>query len=310
MEDDFKAVLVGDIHLADKPPRACTDKYTDNLFDMLYEVRDLAVQFDAQLVALAGDVFHYKAPTKTSHELVSRTVRCFQEFSVPLAVAVGNHDIHYNSHKLFHKQPLSTVLVALQAKGGLYDGPDVALWHWGQSCPQGSYRLAVAHQPIAKPHESPPWDCVYPDDMKGLDADVCFYGHIHEDVGVWRAGSDPDSMLFVNHGALCRGTLSDSDLERNPCVTLWSRVGGVSELTKVPLESALAVEDLYDPEMLALKSAPEEKGIDLDDWYARLREAGQAGGATTPLERAVACIRAAEAPLAVKEAAEELLSNV
>lgn len=91
-----KILLVGDIHVADKPPAMCTDSYTDDIIDMLRWVADCAVQVGADAVVWAGDIFHHKAPMKNSHALVLKMIRVVQyyiELGLDLEIVPGNHDL-------------------------------------------------------------------------------------------------------------------------------------------------------------------------------------------------------------------------
>ena len=71
---------------------------------MLAETLDLAVEYDVDFVGLAGDIFHYKAPSKTSHELVARLIA---RLNRPVNVVTANI-----SSKL-------SVYLSVQALGGL-----------------------------------------------------------------------------------------------------------------------------------------------------------------------------------------------
>jgi len=68
-------LLLGDLHLTDKAPSSCTDSYCDDLFDLLGQVNALVREHEAIAVVIAGDVFHNKAPSRTSHRVVRRFIR-------------------------------------------------------------------------------------------------------------------------------------------------------------------------------------------------------------------------------------------
>lgn len=295
----MNAFLVGDIHLADNPPRACTDKYTDNLLDMLAETLDLAAESYVSFVGLAGDIFHHKAPRKTSHELVTRLMARLNR-PVGVVAAIGNHDLWHDNHERFRAQPLAS-LVASQYISLRH--PRVYMWHWGKEFdPPGNTELVIAHQPIARDGEETPWENVPASYIADRYSGDVFYGHIHEDIGVWTHGD----VTFCNHGALCRGTLSEADLNRTPRVTYWESGKGFQP---VELESVLPVSELYDPKLLDAKLSVGRPGIDLDEWFAQLKQAGPSND-TLPTERAIAKIRESDLAKDVKDRAVELLESL
>ena len=86
-----KILLVGDLHISDKAPRNCTESYTDDILDILRHVSKLEKDLKADAVVFAGDIFHHKVPSRTSHALVMKLIRVLQEFNNAYIV-VGNHD--------------------------------------------------------------------------------------------------------------------------------------------------------------------------------------------------------------------------
>lgn len=84
--------LVNDVHLSDRAPASCTDTYLDDLFDLLRQVADKAAHVDGTII-LAGDVFHHKAPSRTSHATVMRLIDWARQALVPVYAVAGNHDL-------------------------------------------------------------------------------------------------------------------------------------------------------------------------------------------------------------------------
>lgn len=91
-ESSTLAILVGDIHLSDRPPASCTETYTDDILDMLSYVAKLERATRADAVVWAGDVFHHKQPSRTSHATVLKLAKVAQEYE-NLWVVTGNHDL-------------------------------------------------------------------------------------------------------------------------------------------------------------------------------------------------------------------------
>lgn len=105
----MKVLLVGDIHLSERPPSSCTDSYCDDLFDLLAQARQVGVVQGVSVMVWAGDTFHHKAPNRVSHRLVQRTSAfigtCTPHF--PVLVLAGNHDMTNDRYEsVYESQPL------------------------------------------------------------------------------------------------------------------------------------------------------------------------------------------------------------
>jgi len=108
----MKIMLVGDIHLSERPPSSCTDSYCDDLFDLLEQARQVGVQRGIAAWCWAGDVFHHKAPNRVSHRLVHRLCAFLEtcEPYFPVLIVPGNHDIANDRvESVLESQPLGVV---------------------------------------------------------------------------------------------------------------------------------------------------------------------------------------------------------
>src|SRR6266571_1779053 len=105
-------LLLGDLHLSDKARVSATESYTDDLFEILkYTVR-LAEEYDA-VVVQAGDLFHQKMPSRTSHALVQRTIELVNSYPNGFWAVPGNHDMtHDRLDSVMETQPLGVVVRA------------------------------------------------------------------------------------------------------------------------------------------------------------------------------------------------------
>src|SRR5512139_4161491 len=118
---DPRVLVVGDIHISDRPPSSCTASYLDDIFDMLRYVAQLERDLDADAVVWARDIFHYKQPSRTSHRTILRTIDVVRQYR-NLLLVVGNHDIlNDRVESVRETQPFG---VLLEAGANLLDG-----WH-------------------------------------------------------------------------------------------------------------------------------------------------------------------------------------
>jgi hypothetical protein len=114
-------LLLSDIHLCDKPPSSCTDSYEDDLFDLLEQTVKVARRRKVVAVVWAGDIFHLKTPSRTSHRLVNRTKDLVDAYPCPVFIVPGNHDIRHDRLDSIDSQPL----------GALFRGHATRLEGWG-----------------------------------------------------------------------------------------------------------------------------------------------------------------------------------
>lgn len=258
----MKAVIVGDVHLADHAPSIRRETYLEEILAKL----DFAVQhansIGADAFVQAGDLIHIKAPSRTSHALVQKTIDVLQQAKMPVLIVPGNHDMSNDRIESLGKQPLGTIGKAPGIDllmGGhpelpvfgvpyLWDFPTLLpgwmkKWHeW-----RGSWTdcLLVTHAPIFPPGESPIYDFISSEDWAQLQkVGSCYYGHIHDPHGAYDVGG----VTFCNQGALSRGSLHEATLKRKPAITVWTSDTGEFVRAEVPHKPASEVFRLKEKE--------------------------------------------------------------
>jgi hypothetical protein len=255
-------LLLGDVHLSDRPPSSCTDSYTGDLFGLLAQAAEFAVH--CQVVVIAGDLFHIKAPSRNSLALVLRTIKALREFPCDVLVVPGNHDMLFDRlDSVFAHQPLGLVFEAgaahlLNGWGSpfpifgvpwLQHWTDEAVWEalrpyreMREHNPSRQPYLIVTHAPLYPEGQELPYEH-YPArkwyEAMGREGQV-FYGHVHEPHGQYGFYDAEGGVTFCNNGALSRGSLHEHNLERQVGVTFWDSETGAFEF--VPLRSRPAAE--------------------------------------------------------------------
>ena len=73
----MQILIVGDQHVADHPMVSRIDDYKEAILAKLAKVADYAIQYEVDAVVLTGDMFHLKAPSRSSHSLVNRLIQVF-----------------------------------------------------------------------------------------------------------------------------------------------------------------------------------------------------------------------------------------
>lgn len=257
-----KILLVGDIHVSDKPPVSCTEAYTDDIIDMLKWIANYAALNEISTVVWAGDVFDHKAPSKNSHALVLKmigVVREHADLGVDLWIVPGNHDVSNDRLDSIHeKQPLGVLYAAgahelhgwhptLPVYGigwqqnwerdleDAFEGWRDNIGHLDPEPPS----LAVTHASIFPPKiaEGVPYEHLPAADVAHAmgNAGSLYYGHIHDYHGIFEV----DGVTFANVGAISRGSLTESNASREIRVAVWE--DGIFSEVDVPHKPASEV---------------------------------------------------------------------
>jgi DNA repair exonuclease SbcCD nuclease subunit len=276
-------VLINDIHLSDRAPASCTDTYLDDLFDLLDQAADIAQSRDASII-LAGDVFHHKAPSRTSHSTVMRLIDWARLALVPVYGVIGNHDIQHDRTQSIHEtQPLGVVMAsgAIELLDGWLDSDDAVYGvPWQMTFDDASvadalaeFRLSppvpprpmlvVTHAPLYPPGQELKYE-FYPAEKWARamsNRGTVHYGHVHEPHGIYQV----DGVTFSNPGALSRGSLHEHNLTRTPAVAIWDSQTG--DIEHVELNAKPAAEVFRLQEAAEIKNA----GINLSQFLTSVQ---------------------------------------
>lgn len=275
-------VLVNDVHLSDRAPGNCTESYNDDLFDLLGQIGRFACERDAEAIILAGDVFHIKTPSRTSHATVLRLIEWATDALVPVYAVPGNHDLLHDRFDSLGGQPLGVCFAA--GAIGLLDGwidtgapvygvpwlmtfDDVNVMHALAEYRAGTFyrdahQLVVTHAPLYRPGSELPFEfypaAAWADAMNNRG--TVHYGHVHEPHGIYDVGT----VTFSNPGALSRGSLTEANLIRTPAIAVWNSDTGETthhELNAKPAEQVF---------QLAKANAVKQHQLDLTDFLSNV----------------------------------------
>jgi DNA repair exonuclease SbcCD nuclease subunit len=318
--------LINDLHLtnSNSHPSSCTSSYTDDLFDLLYQINELAFELQVNAIIQLGDFFHIKAPSRNSHELVIRAATWAREAPCPVYVVPGNHDLTNDRlESLEEGQPLGVLYATGAVKradnyfGALpvYGVPWQQFWDAEQSVadravkdalagfkPSDTPQLIVTHAPFFPEGSNPAYEHYSVDKFSryvnpsGKSNVQVIYGHIHD----WHGEYVVNGVRFANYGALSRGSLTESNLTRLVGVTIWDSVTGRFDF--VPLEAKPAEQVFRVKEISEVKTAQ----IKLDEFLASV---GQSTIEVTSIESVMDKIRALNLGKDFEHIVEELLTT-
>lgn len=252
-------LLVGDIHAMDRPPVNATESYMDDIIEMLRWTIEYAAKNDIAVIVWAGDVFHHKSPSRTSHALVLRMISVLQyaaEKGVEIWAVTGNHDISNDVlTSIQEKQPLGVLyqaglkeLVGWHPELPLYGVPWRQDWTTNEDSALEAFKgwrqssgpiigesdivdpiditraLAVTHAPIYPPKdaENIQWDLVPTRGDKGISAAMDNTGFLYYGhIHEDHGIFEVEGVTYANMGAISRGSLHEYNLEREIKVAVW-----------------------------------------------------------------------------------------
>ena len=313
-------VLINDAHLSDRAPASCTDTYLDDLFDLLEQAAELARSRDGSVI-LAGDIFHHKTPSRTSHGTVLRLIDWARQALVPIYAVAGNHDLsHDRLASLRETQPLGVACAsgAIELLDGwmedadgspvygvpwlmTFDDANVtdALAGYRDDQTPDPHRLVVTHAPLYPPGQELKFEN-FPARLwaKAMGSrGTVHYGHVHEPHGIYQV----DGVTFSNCGALSRGSLHEHNLTRVPAVAIWNSQTG--EITHQELNAKSASEVFRLQEATAAKAARLNLSHFLDSVQATRLD-------MSSTDTVLAHVRETQQDLALVAVIEKLLESV
>jgi Icc-related predicted phosphoesterase len=236
---------INDVHLSEKAPASCTDTYLPDLLELMAQAARKAREQVCSAVVVPGDLFHHKAPSRTSHRLIQLVLSLVADSRIPWVVVPGNHDMSNDRLETIGTvQPLG---VLARAGIRILDGwakPEVfplfgvpwqqewsdevvtaklepyRLRHtWSPVQGKAGNTLLVTHAPLYPPGQELEFEnypaAKWAEAMGGKG--FCLYGHVHEAHGIWECGG----VTFCNPGALSRGSIHEHNLTRTPSASVW-----------------------------------------------------------------------------------------
>ncbi len=275
-----KVILVGDIHAMDKPPKNATDTYMDDIITMLMWIADYAKKHRIKTVIWAGDVFHHKKPSWTSHGLVLRMIQVVQYYKglgIDLRVVIGNHDITNDRLDSIEKQPLGVLIEAgLKELNGWHEDASLPIfgvpwrqdWTTNEDAAKEAFAdwrldafpvadpnaefdtgkdipnsLAVTHAPIYPPGEAEKQMFTLVPTMgeHGISEAMLHNGYLYYGhIHEDHGIFEVEGVTYANMGAISRGSMTEYNIERQIKIAVWDSVKGFTEVV-VPHKPAAEV---------------------------------------------------------------------
>ena len=253
----MKCLVIGDCHLADKPPSVRTATYAEDILAKLRWLSLYARDNGCDFILQLGDIFHIKSPFRNSHWLVQSAHEALREGGLEVVLIAGNHDLMHDRLESIPSQPLGalakmegmTLLEGWHEKFPVYGVPYLADWNdlrdwldawnitlgnmhtlYGNVVP-----MVATHAPLFPPGQEPIYEYIDPADWANLQrTGSVSYGHIHDPHGTYVVGG----VQFANFGAISRGSLHAETLKRKPQAAVYDFVSGTYDAIDVPHKPA------------------------------------------------------------------------
>ena len=106
---EFVIITANDIHISDNGPRSRKDKFKSTVLDKIDQMGMACRKLNADAAIIAGDLYNLKEPVKNSHNLNRELINVFNNFSCPIYMIEGNHDLSANQIESLSDQPLGVL---------------------------------------------------------------------------------------------------------------------------------------------------------------------------------------------------------
>lgn len=290
----MRLLAFADAHIAERPPIARSESYTDDIFDKMSEVKILAADCDVSI--FLGDLLHWPSPSATSHRLVRRLIEFLRDWPGRLLLVCGNHDLPSEGMAGLSRSALGVVLEALHGTNVQLLDDDVVLdvgfaglsrdarvqlspAHWSASIDSdpGAYAMTrqsgvdvaikIGHGMLMPPGEYP-FKCVTFPQIQ-TEADVVLVGHLH-----WATPpTTVNGTLFLGPGSIARTSRSPIEMKRQVQVAILGYAGGKLTTEFVSLRSMRPAEEVF-----VWQEQREEPGALLEGYVAVLESGLDVGG--------------------------------
>ncbi|MEN2464958.1 metallophosphoesterase [Ornithinibacillus sp. JPR2-1] len=262
----IKLLYFGDVHIRGTNPRNRKDSYPEALKAKLREIFALAKYKSVTALICAGDIFD--RPEVTNGVLLE-FAEVFKESPVPIYTTAGNHDIYSYNLDTYNRTSLRILELIVPQLNVINDPNEnifliddkdsqnaVSLsfmpynheidkdgYGYSPGNPYKGFKIHTAHGMLLD-HDPKVFDrYTYVGSVK-TKADLVLCGHDHVGFGRYDRA---DGKTFLNCGAICRLSASESEIERTVEVALIKVENNtLKDIELIPLQSAKAGDEVLD----------------------------------------------------------------
>ncbi len=231
----MRIIQINDPHFSDVAPASRSTSYCEDILTKFAWCLKYAAEKKADYVICTGDWFHSKVAHRVSHHLVNRVLKIIWDSKIEIVTIPGNHDYPPGFGDM-SRQPYETIArLSLmydcsdkrylpgrfgEVVGfGYMDDVDEYVDKVSHFCSGEKPRIVVLHQqvePLGAPEQ--PFSYIPAERLvpifKKAGVKLCLYGHVHDNHGIYGV----DGVMFCNPGSVSRGSISERDVKRAPCL--------------------------------------------------------------------------------------------
>ncbi|MBM7556026.1 metallophosphoesterase [Halanaerobacter jeridensis] len=280
----MKLLVVNDTHIRGTTPSRRVDNFKETLLDKLKEVQQIAEKEEADMVLHSGDLFDRP---DTAPSIVSEFVKLLRDFSMPIYIVAGNHDLYGHNPETLPRTMLGLLvasgIVNLIGENGIIREKDnIKLQLTGRSFDYTldnknttayevekredvDYALHLVHGMLL---DKPVFEDGYTliEDIE-TEADITITGHYHLGYGI----KEFNNSYFLNPGSIVRISADLKEIARMPQVALIDLKDEIN-IELMTLDSAQQGEEVLDRSELEKQKFREKK---LADFNQQISAAGE-----------------------------------
>ena len=262
----IKLLYMGDIHIRGTNPRNRKDDYKEALKAKLREIFSLAKYKEVEAIICAGDIFD--RPEVTNGVLLE-FAEVFKENKIPFYTTAGNHDVYGYNLDTYNRTSLRVMElivpnlhvindpnenVFIEDKVDSQNAVSLSFMPYNQQIDKDGYgyspgrpfkgfKIHTAHGMLLD-HDPKVFDRFTTVQDVETEADLILTGHDHTGYGIYKRA---DGKTFVNCGAICRLSASESEIERTIQVALITvEDNKLQDIELIPLQSAKSGTEVLD----------------------------------------------------------------
>ena len=278
----MKLLVVNDTHIRGTTPSRRVDNFKETLLNKLTEVQQLVEEKEVDYVLHSGDLFDRP---DTAPSIVSEFVKVLRNFTVPIYLVAGNHDLYGHNPETLSRTMLGLLVASgivnlIPEQGIILEKDSVKLQLTGKSFDYNidnnadvygikkqesvDYALHLAHGMLL---DKPVFEDGYTliEDVK-TEADITVTGHYHLGYGI----KEFEGSYFLNPGSLVRVSADLKEIARMPKVALIDFSEEIN-INLIELETAKEGEQVLDRSELEKQKFREKK---LADFNRQISAAG------------------------------------
>jgi DNA repair exonuclease SbcCD nuclease subunit len=254
----IKILIVGDTHGDDTTPEKRKDNYAQACLDELQEIVEIAHNRECDLVLHLGDVFHRIEPGPF---IRNGYLKILLQSKVPWYSLIGNHDVRHNLEQYYSISSIRTLIEAgaLRIDDSIHDYGIFLMHHTAtkaEECINGylldkEFPIIAAHISITLAPYFGSY-VIFDDLPLNSKTKIVVCGHIHDAMEKTRT----DGVNFFNPGSVCRKSLNDANITKEPKVLFleYDLSGEIYQKEYIKLETSEPADQIFKlEEALALK---------------------------------------------------------